>query len=87
MDPEGFLQDEVGQASHPLRELPSKPFLKQASHEEVGRGNNEKKSNKDIVKQMDHPETLGEIGRWGDSKPALYLFHPFTLSPHPSFLK
>jgi hypothetical protein len=54
MDPDGFLEGKRREASCSLSQLPSIPFSKKASQKEVGKGKNEKKRNKYIVKVMDH---------------------------------
>ena len=49
MDPDGTSKGLGFQKAHPLDQCLSEPFLKEASDQEVRRGEDEKKSEKDII--------------------------------------
>jgi hypothetical protein len=40
--------------THPLDQLASKPFLEEASEEQVRSGEDEKKGKKDVIEEIDH---------------------------------
>jgi hypothetical protein len=49
VDPDGTSKKPGSQKTHPLDQCLSEPFLKEASDKEVRRGEDEKKSEKDII--------------------------------------
>jgi len=54
VDPDGTSKGLGFQKTHPLDQCLSEVFLKEASDQEVRRGEDEKKSEKDVVEEIDH---------------------------------
>jgi hypothetical protein len=54
MDPDGTPKGSGFQKTHPLDQCLSEPFLKEASDQEVRRGEDEKKGEESIIDEIDH---------------------------------